>query len=156
NAQGALPISKNSRPCSRVPPPGGEEPTMKALRMRVNQALLVAAALLGWSSVTEAARPELVLQTGHASTINAVGLSPDGKLAFTGASDKTAIASDTRTGTKLRTYQGHNDAITALAVSADGKQLLTGAMDNTAILWDVETGKTLHTFKNSKERISKF
>ena len=57
----------------------------------------------GWSvhltlSPPDSSRPELVLQTGHISSVSSVAFSPDGRRALSGSHDKTAILWHTETG----------------------------------------------------------
>lgn len=91
---------------------------------------------------------------GHVGPVTSVALRGDGKLAFTGSRDTTAIRWDTATGKKTHTYLGHPLPILAIALSADGKRLLTGSDDRTAILHDADTGKKIQTFKGHADVIS--
>jgi WD40 repeat protein len=98
-----------------------------------------------------AARPspqapaELVEQTGHSLSVDAVALSADGRLAATAGKDGKAILWDAAAGHKLREVTADPLGATAVALSADGKRLLTAGA-GTAILWDSETGKALRRF----------
>jgi WD40 repeat protein len=66
-------------------------------------------------------KPELVLQTGHASWIYSVTFSPDGKLLASGGLDLTIKIWEVSTGTLLRSLIGHSNSITSVAFSPDGK-----------------------------------
>ena len=100
--------------------------------------------------------PTLVAQVGHATWVNAVAFSPDGKLVLTGSRDRTARLWDVQTGRELRVFTGHAAAILSVAFSPDGKQVLTASgpiraaagvkYDSTARLWDAQTGKELRVF----------
>lgn len=99
------------------------------------------------------AGPELVLQTGHARSVQCAALTLDGRHLATGGYDGTLILWDVATGHKLRSFEsrdeitdGHVRNIQAVAFSPDGKLLLSGANDATAVLWDKTTGAELRTF----------
>jgi WD40 repeat protein len=105
--------------------------------------------------VVQAQEPklELVLQTGHTSSIESVALSADGKLALTGSRDNTAILWDCISGQQLRSFKAHIDWVRCVALSADGKRALIGSEDGTVTLWDSVTGNKLHTFAGHANRV---
>lgn len=78
---------------------------------------------------------------GHQDSVDAVAISPDGKLFATGSGDRTAILWDAATGKQVDTLKGHTDAIWTVAFSPDGKMLLTTSADTTARLWDLTACK---------------
>src|SRR5437763_14544438 len=57
--------------------------------------------------VATEARPELVMQTGHALRIDGLAFSPDGRLCATGSKDATVRLWETATGRELRKLTGH-------------------------------------------------
>ena len=116
-------------------------------------------------------RPELILQTGHTRSINAVAFSPDNRWLASGGKDNVIKIWDLATGNILRTLYGHTSNVNALAVSPDGKLLASGsgdindqrdlrtliqggvvggAQDNTVRIWSVQTGKQLHVLRGSE------
>lgn len=92
-------------------------------------------------------KPEIFVQTGHASSVDAVALSSDGKYAVSGSFDRTLKLWDLVNGREIRTLTGHEGKVSALAVSPDGKSILSGSADKTLKLWEAASGKTLRTFE---------
>jgi WD40 repeat protein len=123
------------------------------------------------ASVTPATpgdKPELILQTGHTRSANALAFSPDNRWLASGGKDNVIKIWDLTTGNVLRTLYGHTGNVNALAVSPDGKLLASGsgnindkrdlgtftqggvvggAEDNTVRIWSVETGRQLQVFR---------
>jgi len=114
------------------------------------------------------ARPELILQTGHTRSVNAVAFSPDNRWLASGGKDNVIKIWDLATGNILRTLYGHTTNVNALAVSPDGKLLASGsgdindqrdlgaftqggvvggAEDNTVRIWNIQTGQQLRVLR---------
>ena len=113
-------------------------------------------------------KPELILQTGHTKSANAVAFSPDNRWLASGGKDNVIKIWDLATGNVLRTLYGHTSNVNALAVSPDGKLLASGsgdindkrdlgtftqggvvggAEDNTVRIWSVQTGQQLQVLR---------
>jgi WD40 repeat protein len=123
------------------------------------------------ASVTPATpgdRPELILQTGHTKSANAVAFSPDNRWLASGGKDNVIKIWDLATGNVMRTLYGHTSNVNALAVSADGELLASGsgdvsdkrdlwtftqggvvggAADNSVRIWGVRTGRELQVLR---------
>ena len=117
------------------------------LPRRAADAALVVALLAQASPLAVAQSPplpqaELVLQTGHTGSVNALALSPDGRFLVSGSEDVTLKIWDTATGNVLRTLSGHDQAVLAAAISPDGKLIASGGADQTVRVWDVVTGQS--------------
>ena len=76
--------------------------------------------------VTPSDKPELILQTGHTRSANAVAFSPDNRWLASGGKDNVIKIWDLATGNVLRTLYGHTSNVNALVVSPDGKLLGLG------------------------------
>lgn len=76
-------------------------------------------------------------------TVTSVALSPDGRLALAGRSDKLASVFDVATGREIRRLVGHEAAVHGVEFSGDGWLAITGSGDRTARIWNPETGRQL-------------
>src|SRR6267142_4914229 len=123
------------------------------------------------ASVSPAApgdKPELILQTGHTRSANAVAFSPDNRWLASGGKDNLIKIWDLATGNVLRTLYGHTSNVNALAVSPDGTLLASGSgdindkrdlgiftqggvvggvEDNTVRIWSIQTGRWLQVLR---------
>lgn len=86
-----------------------------------------------------------ILPIGHSKGVDAVAVSPDGKLVASGGVDSTIVLWEVRTGKALRTLTGHSSGVTSVAFSPDGRRLVSGSWDGTVRLWEVETGAVVRT-----------
>jgi N-acyl-D-amino-acid deacylase len=85
---------------------------------------------------------------GHASSVSAIVVAPDGRHAISAGWGRTIRLWDIHAGKEVRRFAGpgHTEVISSLAVSADGRLLLSGSLDRTMRLWDVATGKEMRVF----------
>lgn len=79
---------------------------------------------------------------GHTNQVNALAVSPDGKLLATASSDKTIRLYALNTLQHKATLQGHTDAIYTLAFDPSGSKLASGSEDRTIRIWNWATGQT--------------
>jgi hypothetical protein len=101
----------------------------------------------GCATIKPAQQPEVFVQLGHFSSVNAVVFSPDGKTALSGSRDYTLKLWSVDSGRLIRTFQGHSSWVNAVAFSPDGKTALSGHWDNTLKLWSVDNGRLIRTFQ---------
>ncbi|HZV00427.1 MAG TPA: serine/threonine-protein kinase [Planctomycetota bacterium] len=81
----------------------------------------------------------------HASLIETVGWTPDGKHVLSGACDDLLRQWDATSAAEERVYAGHQAAIRRFAFAPDGASFLSAGYDNTLILWDARTGEKKRT-----------
>ena len=85
--------------------------------------------------------PELILQTGHGQSVQAITFGPDGKWIATGSYDGTIKVWDVEEGRELRALIGHTGAVKALTISPDGQTLISSATDKTIRIWTLGLGE---------------
>ncbi|MBF0357770.1 MAG: serine/threonine protein kinase [Magnetococcales bacterium] len=85
--------------------------------------------------------------SGHKGTVSSVRMTPDGKLAVSGSSDKTVRIWSLVNRELLHTLEGHEARVHDVAISANGLVAISGSEDQSSRLWDVETGKCLRVLK---------
>jgi len=102
------------------------------------------------------AKPELILQTGYNSSLNAARLmfSPDGRLLATATLGSSVIKLwETSTGRELRNLQSgiQNAPGTSplVAFSRTSRLLATVGADNIVRIWDVVSGRELQTLAHA-------
>jgi WD40 repeat protein len=81
--------------------------------------------------------------------LEAIAISPDGKILASGAADNTVKLWDVSTGAELRTLSGHTGAVSAVQFSRDGQKLLSASEDQLIKVWDAATGKELMTLRGA-------
>ncbi len=85
----------------------------------------------------------------HGDVIDALALSPDGRIVATGSRDQTLRLWDRATGRELRRLPGHEGNGRSAAFSPDGKTLATLAGEPRVLrLWDVPTGRELRRLRS--------
>jgi WD40 repeat protein len=90
---------------------------------------------------------------GHSSSVNAVAISPDGKILASGSRDKTIKLWNLVTGEQIRTFTGYSNSVYSVAISPDGKTLASGSDDKTIKLWNLATGEKIRTFTGHSEKV---
>jgi WD40 repeat protein/uncharacterized caspase-like protein len=104
-------------------------------------------------------RAEIVQQTGHTSSVNAVAFSRDGKFVLSGGGSITDNENvlklwDAASGQLIRTFTGHSRPVKSIAFSPDGLTILSGSDDTTWKLWDLASGRDLKTFSGHESGVA--
>jgi len=82
-----------------------------------------------------------------------VAITPDGRKAVSGSSDKTCIIWDIDTGEVLNTLT-HTSGITAVAITSNGGKVIFGSFDGTCTTWDLDNFQSINTFKGHTEMVT--
>lgn len=90
----------------------------------------------------------------HASQVNAVAFSPDGRTLVAGCSDAAMKFWDVATGQERDTLRGHTAQVLAMVFSPDGKTLASASNDFTLKLWNVATGEVQRTLKGHNVQVN--
>ena len=126
--------------------------------------LIVICLLLCAMLTAVAQTPELVLQQGHLSAINAISFSKDGRYILSVSSDYTAKIWDPFNGKIITHLKGSDSPLSSNAfIAPNDKFVMTSSSDSSAneeeglrtfFFWDPHTGKLLYTKKNWELRVS--
>jgi WD40 repeat protein len=127
-----------------------DPPMLKKILIGMAALLFAAASMLPGQD-----RPEIFVQLGHADTVRAVAVSPDGSKVISASSDKTIKVWERESGRLIRTLTGHSYSVSCIAVSPDSRYLVSGAdsRGGTVKLWDLDNGKEIATFEGHKGSI---
>jgi WD40 repeat protein len=86
---------------------------------------------------------------GHTDDIYAVGFTPDGAWAVTGADDKDLRLWRVADGKEIAAMKGHADRVRSLAMAPDGT-IASGDQSGEIRLWDGRTGAFLRTLTRQR------
>ena len=99
------------------------------------------------ASFTSPGGPLIRTLEGHASSVWAVALTPDGRRALSGSGDKTLKVWDLESGREMRTLEGHAGGVRAVALTPDGRRAVSASIDKTLKVWDLESGREMRTLE---------
>ncbi|HCN28100.1 MAG TPA: hypothetical protein DIT64_04845 [Verrucomicrobiales bacterium] len=96
----------------------------------------------------------LLTLEGHSAEVEAVAVTPDGRWAVSGSTDRTLRVWDIDSGQELRSLKGHTLHVRALALTPDGQRVVSASEDGTLKVWDLNSGRELCTFRGHAKGVS--
>ena len=91
---------------------------------------------------------------GHAGSVWALALSPDGTTVATASADNSACLWDLTTARRLLTLRDHTGWVTAVTYSPGGDCVATGSTDSLCQLWDPTTGRKLRILRSHTRSVT--
>jgi WD40 repeat protein len=91
---------------------------------------------------------------GQGGPVNSVSVTPDGRWAASGNSDKALQVWDLEKGVCLHTLEGHNAGVLSVSVTPDGRWAVSASDDKTLRVWDLQKGVCLSTLEGHAARVS--
>jgi len=91
--------------------------------------------------------------TGHTSWVFDAAVSPDGRSAVSGSTDKTVKIWDLETGECRLTLEGHTARVNSVAIMPDGQRILSGSKDGSIRIWDAADGRVVASWKASEDAV---
>ena len=96
-------------------------------------------------------KQSLLPPQSHTDSINAIAITPDGRICVSGSQDTTLRVWDLAYGRCLFVLKKHPYPITALAISPDGKRCISSSSiqfrGSIIYVWDLETGECILTLE---------
>src|SRR5271166_3023998 len=95
-----------------------------------------------------------VTMFGHSNNVDAVAVTPDGKLAVSASWDQTLKVWKLGSGREQRTLSGHSWVVSAVAVTPDGQLVVSASWDKTLKVWDLGSGRELRTLSGHTQDVT--
>ena len=95
---------------------------------------------------------------GHAGSVSAISVSPDGRYVLSGSSDATLKLWEFASGLCLRTFEGHASAVKSVCLSPDGRYALSGADDMRlwTLDWELEDNQPADWEEGARPHLENF
>jgi WD40 repeat protein len=84
---------------------------------------------------------------GHAGSVNAVDVTPDGRYVLSAGADGAVRMWDLTGGDRVRTLDAHTDVLTSVRVLPGGGHALTAGLDGAVREWDLASGRCVRTLR---------
>ena len=109
-------------------------------------------------------RTQAQVYSGHDDWTWTVDISPDGRLAASGAGplfpqketegfDSSVRVWDIATASEILRLEGHTSTVDSVRFTLDGELLLSAAWDGSIRLWDLATGEQLRVYEGHADRV---
>ncbi|MCX6376588.1 MAG: TIR domain-containing protein [Armatimonadetes bacterium] len=85
--------------------------------------------------------PPVIVVEGHTDGVQGVAVTPDGRLAVSGSTDKTVRVWDIEAGKCMAKLEGHAGYVSGVAMTPDGRLAVSSSADKTVRVWNIEAGK---------------
>lgn len=92
--------------------------------------------------------PDRPLDAAHASSVECVAFSPDGRLLASCGMDKIVRIWDVATRGQIRRCLGHDYLVRSVAFSPDNTTVASASWDKTLRLWQARSGRELRTMRS--------
>ncbi len=95
------------------------------------------------------ARPDLVIQTGHSTSVDALVITPDGKWLVSGGHDFSVRLWDFTRYRQIRLLGHHSREVNALVLCPDQRCVISASNDRTIKVWELPSGRLMRTLSGS-------
>jgi WD40 repeat protein len=90
---------------------------------------------------------------GHVAPLQAVAVSPDGRMIASAGEDRLVKLWDLATRRVLHSLKAHTTTVCGLTFSPDGRRLASGSQDGTIVLWDVGPGTEVRALHGDADAV---